>query len=365
MTESRARDCADSLLDRSAWVGMSERQASIILYSMTIVASLLQLFISSYVFFMLVFHRLTRQASRVDCFLYANTYLTLIIIAFFCLDMSAYAIYGDLHADSSFQGWWCQTKAFVLYGSGCTFFYSFLVQAIYRLVRILHRLRIPFQSFRLYSTLSVLLWPFVFSQLIPSLCIGDIEYVADQFHCQFAISNLRASLTVCSVGFFMPFTLTSCCYFWTMFRVHQQRAALATINQRRLFHRDLLMLKRLVILLAFVTSVAAPHAILPIIYLLTSYLPRWIVALEWLLTSLALLAVAIVLVFLSSRLRKIFTMVWSCVWSAKKEFHSCVKYTRKCRQEWVAVIKRRFSLVFKSFTRAWNTLGNVDKNELL
>jgi hypothetical protein len=92
-----------------------------------------------------------------------------------------------------------------------------------------------------------------------------------------------------------------------MCNIRKQTAALILINQQANIHRDIIVLKRLVLLLSIITFVAAPHAYLPIIYAITGYLPLWIVSLEWMLTSLALSVVSILLLFISPHLKKLRT----------------------------------------------------------
>ena len=192
-----------------------------------------------------------------------------------------------------------------MYVCGCTFFHSFFVQAIYRLCRILYPTRITFQSFHLYVILSVGIWMLVFVDFLPSLLIGDIEYLPYDYHCQFAFTNIRASLTVCSVGFIIPFSLTVFLYAWTLYHVRKQSATLTTINRQANIRRDVTVLKRLVILLTFLTITAAPHILLPIIYAITAQLPVWVVPLEWLLTFVGSISVSIILVFVSPHLKKL------------------------------------------------------------
>lgn len=285
---------------------MSFTALNIAFYSLTILNATLQLFVSIYVLFMLISQRWNLRKHRIDTLLYGNTYFSLIIISLFFLDMSIYSIYGQIHSTVSFDGLWCQIKGYFLYGAGCTFFHTFLLQSFYRLNRILYRTNLFLQSFRLYLSLSIAVWFFVYLELLPSFLIGDIEYLSSDYHCQFSLASVRGSLIVCSIGFLLPFTLTLFCYVFTMYRVHQQSLALYTLDQHRSIRRDLFVLKRLAILLTFVTAVAAPHALMPIVYAMTGFLPDWITSLEWVLTSFALVSVSIVLVIVTSHLKKVF-----------------------------------------------------------
>ena len=283
---------------------MMER-VDLILYSLTIILSVFQLFVSLYIFIMMIQHRGSLREYRIDYLLFGTTYLTLIFVAIFFIDMCAYSIVGHLNPSVTFDGFWCRMKAYLMYGAGCTFFHSFLLQAFYRLNRILYQNKHKSQSFRFYVILSISIWIIVYIELIPSFVIGDIEYIVSEHHCQFAFTNVRGSIVVCTVGFFVPFSLTMFCYLWTMLKIHQQSAALMMINRSHMMRRDILILKRLVILLTFVTFVAAPHVIFPVVVAFDGFLPGWLFSLEWLLTALALVSVSIVLIFVSTHLKKI------------------------------------------------------------
>ncbi len=205
----------------------------------------------------------------------------------------------------SFNGWWCRIKGYFLYIDGVTFFHTLALQAIYQLCHILYRTQVRLHSFRLYIILSISLWLLTFFEFLPSFLIGDVEYIPNDYHCQFAPTSIRESLTVYSVDFLFPFNVAVFCYIWTMCSIRRQTVALVTVNQRINIHRDIIILKRLMIFLTMVTIAAAPHVYLPIIYAITGHLPLWIVSLEWLLTSLAIVLVLIILLFISPHLKKL------------------------------------------------------------
>lgn len=284
---------------------MSQPPINIIFYSLTIFFSIIQLSISSYALSLIIIRRQVFREHRVDYLLFANTYLTAFMIAIFFLDLCAYSIYGHVNIDVSFDSWWCRIKGYMLYISGSTFFHTFALQGIYRFCRILHQTKIRLQSFRLYVILSGSLWIFTSFELLPSLLIGDIEYVAYDHHCQFIPTSVRGSFTIYTIGFVVPFSITVFCYMWTMYSVRKQTAALATIDQQASVNRDMIVMKRLMIFLTVVTIVAAPHVFLPVIYLITGSLPEWIISLEWLITSIALVCVLIIIFFITPQLNKL------------------------------------------------------------
>jgi len=142
-------------------------------------------------------------------------------------------------------------------------------------------------------------------ELLPSFLIGDVEYIDHDHHCQFALTNIRGSITVYSVGFLVPYGLTMFCYIWTLSSIRKQSAALIIINRQASIRRDRIILKRLVIFLTVITMAGATHALIIIAYTITGYLPLWIASLEWILVSFALVSVSIILVYISPHLRKL------------------------------------------------------------
>ena len=283
---------------------MTQTLINITFYSLTIFFSIVQFSISLYALTLMIIRRQIFREHRIDYLLFANTYLAALMIAVFFLDMCAYSIYGHLHVDVSFDGWWCKIKGYLLYISGCTFFHTFALQGIYRFCRILHQTKIRLQSFRLYVILSGSLWIFTSLELLTSFLIGDIEYIINDYHCQFVPTSIRGSFTVYTIGFVIPFTITVCCYMWTMYNIRKQTAALSTIDQQASVQRDMVVMKRLMIFLTVLTTAAAPHVFLPVIYLITGALPEFVISLEWLITSIAIVCVLIILFFITPQLTK-------------------------------------------------------------
>ena len=288
---------------------MSAATVNITLYALTILPSIIQICVSFYVLLMMILRRRILQQHRIDYLFFANIYFSAMFGTIFMADVCVYSIYGQVYIEMSFDGWWCRIKGYCIYLTGYTFFYTFALQAFYRFCRINYRTRVQLHSFRLYVVLSIGLWILATCALLPSLLIGDIKYVANDYHCQFAPTDMRGSFTVYSVGFLLPFSVTLFCYMWTMYSLRRQTAALVTINQRDRAQRDMMILRRLVIFLSIVAIAAAPHLMLPIIYVIIGYLPDWIISLEWMLTESAGLAVSISLLLAAPHLKKLWPVL--------------------------------------------------------
>ncbi len=91
-----------------------------------------------------------------------------------------------------------------------------------------------------------------------------------------------------------------------MYWVRKWSVQLRTINQRINIRRDLIIFQRIIILLTFVTLVAMPHVIIPIVYAVFGHLPSWTYPFEWLTTMIALVDVGIIQIFMFPFLKKLF-----------------------------------------------------------
>ena len=292
---------------------------NIVLYSLVILVISVGCLMSTMVFITMCFRRGIVKRHRIDYLLLGNTYLILITVCPFFLDLSIHSIYGHLHPDSTFEGFPCRFKAYIMYINGYVYFYSFLLQAIYRYCRIVYHTQLKYQSFRLYFLLSIFLWINGFWQTVPCLIFRHVDYMPDEYHCQFPADNLPSSLIGLSIMFLVPYLLTLMCYACTMYHVRKRTTELSHINQRASLRRDLTVLTRIVFLLTLVTLVAMPHVLIPIIYVLFGYIPPWASPFEWLLTVLGLFGAGFLQLFLSPIMRQLF---------ARRVMHKSTNRTR-------------------------------------
>ncbi|CAF4834846.1 unnamed protein product, partial [Rotaria sp. Silwood1] len=100
-----------------------------------------------------------------------------------------------------------------------------------------------------------------------------MEYLHNDYHCQVTPSSMRGSLTVCVIGFVFPFIIIACSYVYTIYYVRQHNSTMITIKRRKSIHRDIIILKRVLIILTLLTASAAPHAFFPVAYRILGSLP--------------------------------------------------------------------------------------------
>jgi hypothetical protein len=286
-------------------VFMSTQVINIILYSIGLVLSTIGACVAISILSMIFFNRSTTRGDNVDYMILTNIYITLFLGFSFFMDMCIYSIYGHLHPNSSFDGWWCRVKSFIVQSGMCGFFYTFLLQAIYRLCCIVYPTRVKFQSKRLYIILSIVRMVLAFLQMLPSLLLGDIEYLSNEYHCQVPPTNIRATVIITFFVYLLPFCAIAICYVRTIFHVRTETTVLVTIKQHASTHRDLIVSTRVVIVLGFLTITGMPHLITTVIYANTGRLPSWAVPFEWLMTILGSTSISIIQIFISPHLKKL------------------------------------------------------------
>ena len=183
----------------------------ITLYSVTIVSELVGLLVSFLLFILMYLRRSIVKMDPVTYLLASNSYISFITASPFFLDMAIHSLYGQFNPDTSFDGWFCCFKSYALYAHGCFYFFSFLLQSIFRFCRIVYPRRPVFQAFRLYAFLSVGLCALAATLLVPSWILGDIEYLPNAYHCQFPVTSVRKTLLGLSLLFLVPFISTLIC----------------------------------------------------------------------------------------------------------------------------------------------------------
>jgi hypothetical protein len=132
-----------------------------------------------------------------------------------------------------------------------------------------------------------------------------ITYSPDDCHCQFGTTDLRGSLLGLTFLFSMPFILTLMLYGYTMFYVRTHTTALTTLSHHSQIRHDIVILTRLIFLFTFVITVAFPHILIPVFYVLTGQQEGFAVFLEWFLTWFSLAAANIIQLYSLTHSKKL------------------------------------------------------------
>ncbi|CAF1375622.1 unnamed protein product [Adineta ricciae] len=180
----------------------------------------------------------------------------------------------------------CQFQGFLLYERcGCCYS-SFVLQAIYRLLRVLYPRRLFLQSYKFNSICIIIQWIVCFLLILPSFIYRDAFFV------------LYESDYFCGLRLF---------YF-----VSHQNPQLLQTQQGRRAQRDYIIMRRILFTMIVLLLAGIPNVGLAF---LAQFKPNlsgdyYMYRIEWMVPSVSMLTVSIGLVFITPQLK---TVVVSCL----------------------------------------------------
>ena len=286
-------------------VDTSVQVTNIVLDSLIILSAAITICTCILIVFIRLYYRSIIQIDRTAHLLGINMNISLAIGCTIMIDMYCQTLYGHLRLNVSFDGYCCQIKAYLFYVSGCAFFYSYLLESIYRLCRIVFHTRPALQSYKLYMCGIVLLWIVSFAQVCPVLLLGTFDYLPDDYHCQIDLRNIHGLLVGLFVVYLFPVSLTSMCYVWTMTYMCRRSAVVKNIQQQVNDRRDAVVLSRVFMLLGTMIASGLPTLGISLFYQLSGYLPFWSTQFQWLTTTISMCCVSMMMLLVSPDLAKI------------------------------------------------------------
>jgi hypothetical protein len=238
-------------------------------------------------------------------------YLAILVFSILLLRQYAAVLSNHLYASVSLDdGLSCQLLAYFQLVSICAIFYANTLQAIYRLCRVVWYTRPSLQSFRLYQICVVLQWIFCFLIIVPTLLLGDFQYLPDDYHCQIEYTSMRSTMLNGTLAYVIPMNITMGCYVHTLRRMrrgHHSLTQAMTHIQQVTARRDLIVLFRICIVLALLMAFFIPSTVILVIYNFTGYLPWWSSQIQWLVFSTSIASATIVLALVSPHVRNLGT----------------------------------------------------------
>ena len=285
---------------------------NIILDCLIIACAKFAVFISILMIWIMLFHQFSSSADRTAHLLCINMYCSLGIGCAIMFDIYCYTLYGHIHPTTvSFDRPWCYIKCYLFYVSGCSFFYSYLLQAIYRLCRIVFYTKPFLQSFYLYIGGIALQWIFSCLQVLSIYFLDVFKYLPRDYHCQIPLSDLRSLLLGLSMVHSIPITLTTICYVYTIVYIRRRTISIRTTRQRARDRRDLSVLTRVFILLAVMIGSGLPQMGIGIYHHYSGFLPSWATQFQWLTATFSVLCVAVIMMVISPNLQNFFRQSFS------------------------------------------------------
>lgn len=288
----------------SAWT-----VANIVLNLFTLINSLAAILICSTIFLLIVLYH--RKSRSVPLLLAGHTCSTLLISAIMLASMATASLLGYSRVTLSQHGptVWCRWRGFFIHGFLCALYDSYVVQAGYRLCRVVFYRRKRLHSFPLYSLLVPTESLFGIVCISPVLLRNDVVYLPSEFYCQTPFTNIPAISYIALRLFLLPLVFISSVYIYLLKHVRQSNCSspiTVGYHQRRSRQnaRDLIVIRRLLLMLAVLILLGLPSVVFLAILIVTGDLIPITYRVGWLSVSFSLVFLACMLIRLTSPLRK-------------------------------------------------------------
>jgi hypothetical protein len=219
-------------------------------------------------------------------------------------NIAAHSIYGYFYPAVSFENRLCEILGYFTHVAFCAFYYSFVLQAIFRLFRIIFYEKKVLQSFTIFIVGIILQWLLSFGLILPDFLLHDFQYIPHQYNCLIGLKNARGLASVTFITYGGSLLFVGLMYGFSFGYIRRLNP-----NQRRrqkTNKRDELMLKRVTILLLIQLTISIPTVIIFVIYIITNNLMKWVYPAQFIHISVILLFTSVILVFLTPKMRNIF-----------------------------------------------------------
>jgi len=255
--------------------------------------SLIFIAIGIYIFILIKIKRARQNRQDVPILLLCNTCIAVLVtlIVSFVMIISSLTN-GFLTYNLSF----CQIWGFLYDIFEGSIYYSYCLQAFYRLCRIVFYQKRFLINFSLYIKIIIVQWLFVFCLTLPALFLYYVQLPTEQY-CLVSHSDIHGSMYLIFTLYFIPLISIVLMYLWiTSFMRQTSQAATAIIpaQQRQRNIRDLTIIRRLLVLILLLSILRFPTIIFIIHDLIIDELFSWAYTVVSLVTSICLIMVGFI-----------------------------------------------------------------------
>lgn len=240
--------------------------------------------------------------SNLSILLTFNTYITLCLTSMMMLITYGYNLYVDWYSVILMKDQWCEFRTYLVNVCFCALYYSCVLQSIYRLIRVVfYRWRF-LRSYSIFVKAILIKWSLAFLLISFNMFHDDYQYLSDYYRCWIAFENIRGLLIATSMIYIGPLVTIFCIY--TYILRHVRRSNL----QRRpsSFHRDILVLKRIVIFICVIILIGLPTVLILFIGMSTGRLIPLAYHIQGLSMSLGVFLATISFAGITPQIREIF-----------------------------------------------------------
>ncbi|CAF0866170.1 unnamed protein product [Adineta steineri] len=282
--------------------------------------------ISTVVFGFIVYYliKIKNSPNQLALLLTGNVYLSILFSCILLLKEYIHVLPGHIYSINSLNdGIYCEVRAYFLWASNCTIYYSTTLQSFHRLCRIVFHNRRSLQSIKFYQILILIQWIICFLIMIPGLLLGYFKYSNNDYLCQVDYTSLKNTCINGMLSYAFPVYATMGCYYYTLRKVRKRNHNLVQASARR----DLIVLFRICILVGLLMIIPVPTMIGFFIYFSSGYLPWWLSQFQWFAFSLITNIATIILILISPHVR----ILWTKTFHHPRHHPAAIVFANKVR----------------------------------
>ncbi|CAF1206950.1 unnamed protein product [Adineta ricciae] len=204
----------------------------------------------------------TNKACRtVPMMLTANTCFTEFICACVLLSMTVFVLQNDIK-QIIYEDSLCRVRGYLLISITVAQNYSYVLQAIYRYVTIVHPSRLFWQSSRFQTCLICLVWIFSFTIILPVLLTNQIVYNSSNQICHPPLGRSFGIIYITVILYLIPNIFLNIVYSRLVRFVREMSKRVTSTNVIARAERDLKMVKSIITITTILGILGLPFAFL-------------------------------------------------------------------------------------------------------
>ena len=207
-----------------------------------------------------------------------NSLISEMIFACVMCSMAIFTLQNDLK-QIEYKDCLCVFRGYWSYSISAVRSHSYLLQSIYRYMIIIYPTNSCFQSKRFQFCLIIITWLISLIHPIPFLLTNQIEYNAANQVCHMSFDKSSSYIFyTCFIAYLNPISIIGIIYYKLVQYVRRMNKLVTPVNQYLRIQRELIMVRRIVMLLVVLITLGLPYTIFFFMSLFTTppmYYFRW------------------------------------------------------------------------------------------
>jgi hypothetical protein len=300
-------------------------------------AIIVSLFIIVYVFVIYYSRTQSKTLFNVSLLLTCNTCLAIICSSTILILIQLSNIGGDHHIISLkwIIFWGCHIRGYLLFLFINSIYLSYVLQAGYRLFRIVFHENSCLRSFSTFFCYIVAQWTISFIILIPILFTGDnhttsIVYLPEDFYCQVPVTNIYSMIYTIFAVYVSPLCCMCIIYFWIIIYVRRntRHRRAYTLQIRHQNKRDAIITKRICVVMTLLLVLCVPSIIFFIVFIISGQLHWAFYRLSWMIVSISYAFICLSSIYVTPQIYRPISTIFR--YSARRKRNSEVLTTSTC-----------------------------------